>query len=64
MKACLKLRSVLAIGLVLVTGPLQAEFLYVSNVHGNSISAFHIRKNGALRPSPDRLSLLRGAPPP
>src|ERR1700738_1273292 len=48
MKACLKLWSVLAIGLALVAGPLRAEVLYMANTDGNSISAYHIEGNGTL----------------
>jgi hypothetical protein len=50
LRACLKLWSALAIVSALLAGPLRAEFLYVSNVNGNSISAYQILKNGALRP--------------
>ena len=50
MKACLKPWTMLAVALALMTGSLRAEFLYVSNSNGGSISAYHIEKNGSLRP--------------
>jgi 6-phosphogluconolactonase len=53
--AILKLWSALACALACMTGSLRAEFLYVSNVNGGSISAYHIEKNGSLR-------MLAGSP--
>ena len=55
MKACLRLWSMLAIGLTLLAGPLRGEFVYVANENGNgsllgSVSAYRIGPHGALTP--------------
>jgi hypothetical protein len=55
MKACLRLWSMLAIGLTLLAGPLRGEFVYVANENGGgsllgSVSAYRIGPHGALTP--------------
>jgi 6-phosphogluconolactonase len=50
MRASFKLLSAVAMGLALQALSLRAEFLYVSNVNGQTISAHKIAENGALKP--------------
>jgi hypothetical protein len=54
MRACFKLWSIVAVSLALLAGPLQAEFAYV--VAGGVVFAYRVSDNGALTPSPVRLS--------
>ena len=42
----------LAFGLTLLTGSLRAEFAYVCNVGPNTLSAYHIGDDGALKAVP------------
>ena len=50
MRTSLKRWLVLAIGMALLAVPLRAEFLYMANEDGNSISAYRIEGNGKLTP--------------
>jgi 6-phosphogluconolactonase len=44
--------STLAIGLLCLTPPLRAQFVYTANETSNNISAYRIGANGALTPVP------------
>ncbi len=49
MRTSIRSWSVVLIGVTLLALPLRAEFLYLANTDGNSISAYHIVGNGSLK---------------
>jgi 6-phosphogluconolactonase (cycloisomerase 2 family) len=48
----LKLCSLTAIVMALLSVPLRAEFLYVANSDGSNVSGYQIQANGSLKPVP------------
>jgi hypothetical protein len=54
--------STLAIGCVWLAAPLRAQFAYVANFNGGTISAYSIAANGALVPVPGSPFAAGGAP--
>jgi 6-phosphogluconolactonase len=55
MQTSVKFWSVIIIGMALCAVPLRAEFIYMANEDGNSVSAYKIEENGAL-------TQVRGSP--
>ena len=49
LRACFKLWSVVTIGLGLLAPSLRAEFVFVANADSNTVSAYRIGDNGALK---------------
>jgi 6-phosphogluconolactonase len=47
-----KIWMVLLVAIIGLASPLQAQFVYVANTQGNSVSAYNIASSGALTPVP------------